>query len=268
MAFIKRYPQAAFWIIAWATSFFGWYMFSKTGSDLWQFMVYGSAIGGLLVTAIADGRAGVKTYIGRIVKWRVGIQWYVVALLLPLALRLVAFGLNVATGARMEANAAMPAAGDVIFEFLFILVIVALGEEPGFRGFALLRLMRGRSALTASLILGVLHLIWHAPLFVLGRSPWTDVPVILSGPVLITWLFNRTGGSVFLVMVMHAAVNLAWQFFSPLFSGPALDSQNLWLAVAYVAAAIVLPLLVGKELGRMPEERMGEMPEAQPVQAG
>jgi len=262
MAFIKRYPQAVFWAIAWGTSFFGWYMGTKVPSDLWQFMIFGSALGGLLVTAIADGRPGVRTYLGRIVKWRVGIQWYLVALLLPVTLRLAAFGLNLATGARMEANAAMPEAGDVIFEFLIILLIIALGEEPGFRGFALPRLMARRSALTASLILGVLHLIWHAPLFVLGRSPWTDVPVILSGPVLITWLFNRTGGSVFLVMVMHAAVNLAWQFFSPLFSGPALDSQNLWLAVVYVAAAIVLPLIVGKELGRTPEKGMNEMPEA------
>jgi membrane protease YdiL (CAAX protease family) len=256
MSFVKRYPQAVFWAIAWGTSFFGWYMGTRFPSDLWQLFIYGSFLGGLLVTAIADGPAAVKVYLKRIVKWRVGIQWYAVALLLPLALRTVAMGLNLATGAKMEAGATMPAAGDVIFEFLIILLIVALGEEPGFRGFALPRLMLGRSALAASLILGVLHLIWHAPLFVLGNSPWTDVPIILSGPVLITWLFNRTGGSVFLVMVMHAAVNLGWQFFSPLFTGAALQSQNLWLAVAYVAAAVVLPLLVGKELGRTAEAEM------------
>jgi membrane protease YdiL (CAAX protease family) len=192
-SFIKRYPQGVFWGIAWLTFAFGWYMVKTQSSELWQLLIMGSFLGGALVTGIADGRSGLKTYFSRIVRWRVGIQWYAVALLLPLLLRLAAFGLNIVSGAKILPNIQWPSFGDLLADFLLILLVIALGEEPGFRGFALPRLLRGRTALMASLILGVLHTIWHAPVFITGDDPFiTTTLIIISGAILNTWLFNNT----------------------------------------------------------------------------
>jgi hypothetical protein len=72
---IKRYPQMTFWVIAISTFFLGAMLFG----DIGLLAIYFVALGGLFVTAVTDGRRGVKTYLSRIVRWRVGIQWYAVA---------------------------------------------------------------------------------------------------------------------------------------------------------------------------------------------
>jgi membrane protease YdiL (CAAX protease family) len=265
-SFVKRHPQITFWGIVWSTNFFGWYMNSRNPSDLWLLFIYGSFFGGLLVTAIADGRSGLKTYFSRIVRWRVGVKWYLAAIFIPLALRFVAYGLNLLSGANLSANIQMPSWSDAIGEFLVIFLIIALGEEPGFRGFALPRFLVGRSALMASLILGVLHAIWHLPNFLTGDDHPIVILIIISGAVINTWLFNHTNGSVFIAMVLHASVNTWLLFFNPLFSGTDEQMQTIWLAVAYTAFAILLPVLNGAELGRKREVRIGKVTTDQPIE--
>jgi membrane protease YdiL (CAAX protease family) len=254
---IKRYPQATFWGIVWSTFFFGRYMMATTSSELWGFLIYSSFLTGMLVTAIADGRSGLKTYFSRMVRWRVGIQWYAAAFFLPLVLRTAAFGLNVVSGGAVATDIQWPAWSDLLMGFLWPSFFgIALAEEPGFRGFALPRLMAGRSALAASLVLGVLHAVWHFPLFLSGEALLTIVPIILAGAVVNTWLFNHTNGSVLLAMLMHSSVDVALIIFNPFFTGAAAEMQTVWLAVVYVGMAILLPLLTGKELGRKPEPAM------------
>jgi membrane protease YdiL (CAAX protease family) len=250
-SFIKRHPQGVFWAIAYSIPWLGYVLSRMYPNDLWQLFVWGPFLGGALVTAIADGRSGFKTYFSRIVRWRVGFRWYAVALFLPLAINAAAIGLNLATGAKLEQSVQLPALPQVAFFFLFIFFTIALGEEPGFRGFALPRLLVGRSALAASLILGVLHAIWHLPLFLGGEMPAVSTTlIILSGSVMFTWLFNRTNGSVLIAMIFHTTVDLSAQFFSPLFSGANAASMPLWQAVAYLATAILICVLAGRELGR------------------
>ena len=263
-SFIKRYPQVTFWGIVWSLNFFAWYMASLYPSDLWLLFIYSILITGALVTAIADGRGGLRTYLSRIVRWRVGIKWYAVALLLPLALRLIAFGLNIISGATVSASIQLSAWPELIAAFLFVFFTIALGEEPGFRGFALPRLMAGRSALAASLILGVLHTIWHLPNFVTGDDSLDVILIIIAGAVLITWLFNNTMGSVFIIMILHASVNLWAEVFNPLFSGADAQRQTFWLALVYVAVAILLTILAGRELGRKPATAVVETMAADP----
>jgi uncharacterized protein len=248
--FIKRHPMVTFWGIAWSTSFLGFFMNERNPEGLWGFLLYGPFVGGILVTAFADGSSGLKTYFSRMVRWRVGIQWYVAALFIPPVLRLAAFGLNIISGAAAPTSIQWPAWIDVFFEAF---LLISLAEEPGFRGFALPRLMEGRSALSASLILGVFHSIWHLPLFILGSDSPIIIPIIISGAILNTWLFNNTKGSVLLAMLLHTSVHFMVYIFNPLFSGADAQRQTIWLAVVFVAMAILLPILSGRELGRKRE---------------
>jgi uncharacterized protein len=267
-SFIKRYPQGVFWGVNWATWLFAWYMGSKYPSDIWFLFLLFPFLTGIFITAIADGKSGLKTFFSRMVRWRVGIQWYAIALLLPPVLRLVTVGLNLLTGASMSSSLQIPAGPDLLADFLFPgFLLIALGEEPGFRGFALPRLLVGRSALSASLILGVLHSIWHIPLFIFGSDSPMIIPIIIAGAVLNTWLFNKTNGSVLLAMLLHASIHLMTGIFNPLFAGVDAQRHLVMQAVVFVALAILLPVLSGKELGRKPEAEMDARTVEQPAMA-
>ena len=266
--FIKRHPQVTFWSIAWITSFVAQYMNARDPDHPWILLLYGTFLGGVFVTAIADGGKGLKTFFGRMVRWRAGIQWHAVALLLPFVLRLAAFWMTNAS-ATTPASIHWPAWADLFIIFLWPNFLgIALAEEPALRGFALTRLMNGRSALTASLILGVLHTIWHLGLFVTGGDPIYDVLIIFAGAILNTWLFNRTNGSVLINMLLHASVDLWADIFNPAFTGADATRQAILLMVLYVAVGILLPIFSGKELGRKPEASMDTLAAEEPALAG
>jgi membrane protease YdiL (CAAX protease family) len=143
----------------------------------------------------------------------------------------------------------------LIPEFIFTILFIGLAEEPGFRGFALPRLLAGRPTVVASLILGVLHTIWHLPLFVSGSEPLIIIPVILGGAFLLTWLFLNTRGSVLLAILMHSSVNVSQQYFSGLLPDTAEPRQLALLAAVYVLAAAILIGLTGPDLIRRAARR-------------
>jgi len=110
--------------------------------------------------------------------------------------------------------------------FLFIFLFIGLGEEPGWRGFALPQLQTKYSPLIASLILASVWALWHLPL-VGNEFPRPIVPAFLlslfGATFMLMWFFNRTNGGVFLPMLFHATVNtVSAGLIFPLFSGAAL----------------------------------------------
>jgi uncharacterized protein len=201
-ALIRRHPLPAFFVLTYA---FSWWPL-----PFGAFLPLGPLLAALAVTAVIDGRPGLRTLRSRLLRWRVGWRWYAIALGLPLAVVLGAITLNLALGA--------PASALDDLDPWYVLVLVfavrlinpldgPLGEEPGWRGFALPRLQDGRSPLHASLILGLLVAGWHLPLVFL---PGEDLaPVLLLATVAVTfvytWIFNHTGDSAFMTLVTHAA---------------------------------------------------------------
>ena len=248
--FVRRRPQATFWVIAYAISAGGYTLSRLYPSDAWVLVLWGIALAGALITWTADGAAGLRTYLGRIVRWRAGARWYAVALLTPFALQLVAAGLTLLSGSDVAVNVAWPDAGSVLAVFVFSVFTIALGEEPGFRGFALPRLLVGRSAITASLILGMLHALWHLPLVVGGDERPTILVNVAAAAVLFTWLYHHTAGSVLIAILLHASSDASAAVFGPLFADADAAIAGVWLAVAYVALALVVRGVAGAELGR------------------
>jgi uncharacterized protein len=99
--------------------------------------------------------------------------------------------------------------------FVLITFIGSLGEEAGWRGYALPQLQRRCSALGATLILAPLWALWHLPQFFVIATyrdfkPVEYVGMVLGlacGAIVLTWLYNRSGGSVLLVIVWHGVYN-------------------------------------------------------------
>jgi membrane protease YdiL (CAAX protease family) len=176
-------------------------------------VAYGPFFSALIVTWVSEGRPGLSLLAHRITLCRVSPIWWVVALSPLLLGLLIVLVLNLATGVQIG----LAALGEVNFlpplgvgALVLWLLTFGIGEEVGWRGFALPRLQNGRSALSATLILTVFWALWHLPQFFYLFEPGIAIGWLIglfAGAVLLTWLFNSTGGSVLLVAVWHASFN-------------------------------------------------------------
>jgi len=232
--FVARRRLTVFFALAYLFSWYPWLIALARGKSTGPNPL-GPFIAAIVVVAVSDGWRGVRALFARIVRARIGLRWYAIVFGLPCALCVIAVGLTHAfgfPGARPPSSAWRELPDRFIFIFLFI----ALGEEPGWRGFALPELQRRFSPSVASVILAFFWAIWHAPL--LGNEfAWNIVPAFLVSVVgatfVQTWIFNRTRGSVFAPMLLHATVNtLSGGLMLPLFHGSA--AIALWWTYASV----------------------------------
>jgi hypothetical protein len=184
--------------------------------------------------------------LGRIVRGRIGWSSYAVVFGLPILLCAVAFAVIAAIGQSMSWPPST-AWRELPERFIFIFLFIGLGEEPGWRGFALPRLQAQHSPLIASLILAPIWALWHLPL--MGNEfPPSIIPAflisLLGGTLIQTWLFNRSKGSVFAQMLFHATVNTVGAgLVFPLMKGPAFVPfwyvyATLWLAVGFIVVLL------------------------------
>jgi membrane protease YdiL (CAAX protease family) len=210
MSAVRRHPLITFFVLTYAISWVGLPLYA---AGVWPipFLATGPLIAALIVIPLTQGQAGLRELGSRMIRWQVGWIWWALAIGLPLGVHLVTAGLNVAAGAGVPSLAF----GSVTtFLLMFAVRMVnpldgPLGEEPGWRGFALPGLQSTLSPLVSTLILAVLITGWHLPLFFLeegGLQPSFIVTAVLS-TVAVTfwynWLFNRTGGSVLMTLVAH-----------------------------------------------------------------
>jgi membrane protease YdiL (CAAX protease family) len=246
LALVKRHPLIAFFVLAYALT---WPLIPLVSvSPLWGFpALFGPATAAIVVAAVADGRAGLRDLLGRVARWRVGARWYAVALGLPAVLALAAAGLHVALGAQT------PVEFGGLSALNFVVFVLIAGEELGWRGYALPRLLVGRSALTASLILGALWGAWHLPTFFVAGAPQYGLPfsafvlLTVAYSVVFTWAYLHTRGSVLIATMMHGAINLSQGFFL----GGIDPAREYWLlTIVYVVAALAVVLAFGPKLSR------------------
>jgi membrane protease YdiL (CAAX protease family) len=174
---------------------------------------YGPMLAALIMTGLVEGVAGLRDLFGRILKWRLKPVWWLAAISpLPVYL-LVGAILWLLQGQALELGSLgqidfLPGLG--LAAFPFWILTFGIGEETGWRGYALPRLQNGRSALAATVILWVLWALWHLPLFFYTYSV-SILPGfltgLLAGAIVFTWLYNSTGGSLMVVAVWHGAFN-------------------------------------------------------------
>lgn len=180
---------------------------------------YGPALAAIVVTAAQDGRAGLRALARRVTAVGGLRLWLLVGLVSPLLLFAMARALVVASG---RAAGSWSALGRVNFlpdlgasAWVLWFLTSGLGEEFGWRGFALPRLQRTHSALAASVWLGLLWAGWHLPAFfylpnyaAIGLRVFPGFAFgVITGSILCTWLYNSAGGSVLVVALWHASFN-------------------------------------------------------------
>ena len=175
---------------------------------------FGPSMAAVLLVATAGGRAGLLAWFGRCLQWRVGRGWMALAWLLPAALTGLAAALHIALGGSTQPS---PATGHALMTaanfFLVFLLGGPLGEELGWRGYALPSLQESFDWRVASLGLGLVWGVWHLPLFFITGTSQVHIPLalfllsVVAMSVVFAWLVNRTAGSVVAALLLHTGIN-------------------------------------------------------------
>ena len=276
IALLRRQPLVSYFVIAfaWTWAFVIVFLILFPLPDVIVRTTpgdFGPLIGAVVVTAAVAGRSGLRQFLKRMIQWRVGLIWYGFAFLgVPL---LYIASIALVPGALGSFKA--PDVGAVLLYPVLYIVLMCLGgpltEEPGWRGFALPRLQQRWSPLVGSIILGLLWAAWHLPNYF--RPDWSTVNggVSFSGiavfaaatvtfSVVLTWVYNHTGGSILMAILVHASINFSQGLTGDLF--PAAKDNEAAPVIAFAVLAVVI---VVKTRGRLGYRGSEPAPTAQPA---
>jgi uncharacterized protein len=225
--------------------------------------IFGVALPAFIVVAAMHGRAGVRDLAQRCLRWRVGVQWYLIALLgVPVASVLCAsvlFGLAPLEALVEKWELLLTV---VLPQLLLLIVFFNLAEEVGWTGFLQARLQERHGPLKASLIVTLPFALYHLPAwmveFELGLAQLhlalalTGVLGIsqLFGRVIIMWLYNNTGYSVLLVGMFHSSFNVTTSTFDSFIPR---ETSFLIAAGVVAVAAVLLVMFTRGRLSYRPE---------------
>ena len=277
-SWLVRHPLIAYFVLAYALAWAFWLPFvlsrgggvgvlplttSTDASGLGYFLVFvgalGPALAAIIISAASQGRAGVKSLLQRMVLVKVGIRWYLVALFLPLVayvLPLLLLGGSAFVSNLLSAQGVITLLLYLLLSVLGMVIASPLGEEPGWRGFALPRLQEQYGPLRGSLRLGLLWGLWHLPLFLTTWEKPYESPLglllflvqTISFTVALTWLFNNTRGSIFLAMLCHSAYGSSGVFLFLLYpqaSVNAIRPETAMLTIGLLAFSLTWTVIAG-----------------------
>jgi membrane protease YdiL (CAAX protease family) len=217
----------------------------------------------IVLTAIVLGRGALRKLLGRLLIWRVNPFWYLVVFLGPVALTGGVVLLNALMGGP-ALSLGMTLVGAAIFFAFSVVPGSALGEEIGWRGYVLPRLQSRMSALSASLLIAPIWALWHLPLWLTGepgRTPTLYTGFLVSAfalSIISTWVYNSTGGSLLMVVLAHATVNLPLTLVRDDLGAQASVPVLLYFGLLIVAAIVVVIVAGPKHLSRKRTKQVQE----------
>lgn len=203
------------------------------------FYAIGPGLAAVIVSQVEDGNTGVRDLLKGLIRWRVGIVWYIVVVLGSVVLLIAAQVITKLMGFSVTIAGLQ---GDLSLYVIFGFVINFFAntcEEIGWRGFALPRLQKRYNAVLATLVVGMLWGLWHLPLVFLVSNPMSEYPflwfiTIVANAFIYTWIYNSTKGSILLVALFHGSLNIFGGFITGV-SPIAYALLNCVVAIALIA---------------------------------
>ena len=256
---VKEHPIITYFILAYAIS---WIIMAPLVASAQGFIDvsvpfalhylndYAPLSAAIITTAIANGTDGLRELFQRMIKWRTGLGWVLVAAFSPLALFGIATGMVIVGMGEEPPDLSL--LGSITYlpylgwgGWIFSILTAGIGEESGWRGYALPSLQGNMSALSATLIVTLLWVGWHLPRFfyygdymILGFSV---LPLAAHGflalAIVLAWLYNSTRGSILMAALFHGGYNF-WDA-SPADTGFVYDTINALLIIWAVALVVV-----------------------------
>jgi membrane protease YdiL (CAAX protease family) len=280
-AFVKNYPAISLLVLA---MIFGILPLLVVAAGLLppaaaQLGALSSSLAAIVLVVVEGRKGGLRELLGRALIWRVGIQWWAIALVFAVIPSVAALYLFNLLGGPPVDWSGLPPLYTVVPMFILLTVAAGIGEEFGWRGFLLPRLQTRHNALVSALIVGVIWAIWHIPMFFIkGTSQYDQqlqaglLPAILAYSVFVivnsiqfTWVFNNTRGSVLLAAVLHGASN-TWGGYIDVYRGH--FGGILTFGAVSVLVSIIIVLLAGAtDLSRTNKRNVLELEDGRPDRA-
>ena len=207
-------------------------------------------------SAAESGSVGVRVLLERLVRWRVPLVWYAVAVGGPALVMLVALLVDRALGVQFSAPPA--SVWQTLPLLALVYAVIAVIEEVGWRGYAQPWLQNRMGALCGALVLGLLWGLWHLPQWFVPETGqadkwpfWVFLAWTMSLSILYAWILGGGSGSVLLIVVAHTAVNLypepwvaAWQAMPETTRG---IYPSIFIAAVQVVAALGVALFLDSQ---------------------
>ena len=252
-AVARRHPVAAFVALAYLLSWAWWLPWILAGATVrvgvgWPTHLpglAGPALSAVVVTALADGRDGLRALGRRAVRWRVGGWWLTVVAILAAGAIASLASAGVATADALTGYPGVAGAWGPAATLAFVLLVNGVGEELGWRGFAVERWSKRHALIPTALLVALVWAPWHLPVFFLTESfqafAAADVAGwamgLTAGSIVLAWLYRGSGGSVLLVSAWHTAFNLTSA--TPAASGAVAAASSTVVMVAALAIVVV-----------------------------
>jgi membrane protease YdiL (CAAX protease family) len=222
---------------------------------------FGPAFSALFLSIWQNGRSGLSGLLKRLGIIHLRWYWYVFVLFGPLAISSIALGISALSGMAIDLShpAVLSLSGQPEGNpwLLFIpafgyLLIILLGEEIGWRGYALPRLLETQNELASSLLLGIIWGVWHIPMAWVPslQAGLLNIPLgwflvdITGMAILYTFIFVNTQGSLLIALLLHASNNLVAMYLPIL--PPAAESNRTFLILLSLKWMVVIILLILK----------------------
>jgi membrane protease YdiL (CAAX protease family) len=244
-SFVRRHRFSTFVLLTFALTWVPWFAVvfllraGRAGSVTTLVLLggFGPFLAAVLV-AVVGGDA--RSWLGNLIDVRASISVWAAAVLVPVALYVGALVVFVFVGGGFDRGGVLPAAA--IPAVAFATFVRGGLEEPGWRGLALPVLQRRIGALRASLVIGVVWALWHAPLFLMPGSSQAGTPfalyavIVVGISVVATWLYNAAGGRVLVPVVFHTLSNAVSVTTAGGVIGDEIASQVALLVVVWAVA--------------------------------
>jgi len=220
---VKRFPTLSLFVLALAIGGGVTLLVLGGVAPPWTMLLaaLSASLAGIALTAVADGSPGLRRLFGELLVWRVGVQWWLFALLFLAPVTLAGAwmygflgGPGIDASKLKQLHLAVPG-------LLMLTVLAGLGEELGWRGFLQRRLQSRHGALVSSIIIGASWALWHAPMFFMDIEglPYNSLRLeigflpamlgfmvyLIAWSVQYTWIYNNTRGSLLLMCVLHGS---------------------------------------------------------------
>ena len=240
---------------------------------------YGPLLAAVITSLVYGGWRGLWRWLKRIFRWRLPVKWYLVAIFINFVFVAAHLGLYLLLGGKLAIATDLDRPW-YAYPIIFPLVVLlswpfgsGLGEEAGWRGFALPGLLQRFSPLTASVILGVLWGLWHIPpLFFM--SSWDGSAqsfllfiYVIPLSILMTWVYCGSRGSALTSMLMHTGGNIysTWLgtvlVFDTVLVGAVEPDFTILKTVYYTLIAAVVLIATRGRLGYPSEKRAKHLDE-------
>ena len=248
-SFVRRHRFSTFVLLTFVLTWVPWGVVAvdlQTGRS--SFVTPLILLGGfgpfLAAIVVATAGGDIRSWLGNLVDVGAPLSVWVAAVLVPIVLYVVALVVFVVFGGGFDRAGVLPAAA--IPAIAFATLIRGGLEEPGWRGLALPVLQRRIGALQASLVIGVVWALWHAPLFLMPGSSQAGTPFALYAAavvgisVITTWLYNAAGGRTLVAVVFHTLSNVVSVTTAGGVIGDEVASQVALLAVVWTAVVLLV----------------------------